>query len=106
MSLQATGNLLLLTAVIRTGTAPRPIDRMPVAGWIFLILTILSVALVSAAVLLVNQKLQARLRETAPRAQLTGALRSYVLEEAVERETARTRSEESRVGQGWVRTYS
>ncbi|MFC3676802.1 GGDEF domain-containing protein [Ferrovibrio xuzhouensis] len=91
MSLQAAGNLLLLTAVIRTGTEPRPIDRMPIAGWIFLILTILSVALVFAAVLLVNQKLQARLRETAQRDQLTGALRRHVLEEAVEREIARSR---------------
>src|SRR3546814_18069819 len=91
MSLQATGNLLLLTAFIRTGTAPRPIDRMPVAGWIFLILTLLSVALVFAAVLLVNQKLQARLRETAQRDQLTGAFRRHVLEAAVYRAIARTR---------------
>src|SRR3546814_21146650 len=53
--------------------------------------SILSVALVFAAVLLVNQKLQARMRETAQRDQLTGALRRHVLEEAVEREIARSR---------------
>lgn len=91
MGLQAVCNLLLLVATTRIGTEPKPIDRMPVAGWIFLILTVLSVALVFAAVLMVNQKLQARLRETAQRDQLTGALRRHVLEDAVEREIARSR---------------
>lgn len=91
MSLQAVVNLLLLAAIVRTGTEPRPIDRMPVAAWTLLILMVLSVALIFAAVLLVNQKLQARLRETAQRDQLTGALRRHVLEETVEREIARSR---------------
>ena len=91
MTLQVAGNLLLLSGVVWSGGGPRPLSQLPVSGWIFLVLLVLSVANVFAAVLLVNQKLQARLRETAQRDQLTGALRRHVLEEAVEREIARSR---------------
>jgi diguanylate cyclase (GGDEF)-like protein len=91
MVLQVACDLILLAAVIRSDGTPRPLSHMPVSGWIFLVLLVLSVANVYAAVLLVSQKLQGRLRETAQRDQLTGTWRRDALEEAGTREIARSR---------------
>jgi len=90
ITLQVVCNLLLLVAILRSPPVAQPLAQTPASAWVFLVLLVLSVATVFAAVLLVNQSLQARLLDAAQHDPLTGALRRHTLEDAAEREIARS----------------
>jgi diguanylate cyclase (GGDEF)-like protein len=84
-------NLTLSAAVWASPPVERPLSELPISGWLFLIPMLLSMAVVFAAILLVNQTIAARLQETARRDALTDALTRRALEEVAEDEIARSR---------------
>jgi diguanylate cyclase (GGDEF)-like protein len=83
-------NLFLSIAVLQSPPAERPLAQMPLAGWIIMLLMLLSIAVVFSAILLVNQTIAARLREAARRDALTNALTRRALDEAAEIEIVRS----------------
>lgn len=91
LSCQFAYNLALAVAVWSSPPIEGPLMRMPLSGWIFLIPMLLSIAVVFAAVLLVNQTIAARLQDAARHDALTGALTRRALDEAAEAEIARSR---------------
>jgi diguanylate cyclase (GGDEF)-like protein len=82
--------LALALAVWSLPAVERPLAQLPILGWIFLIPMLLSITVVFAAILLVNQTIAARLQEAARRDALTEALTRRALDEAAEIEVARS----------------
>jgi diguanylate cyclase (GGDEF)-like protein len=83
--------IALATAVWTLPPISRPLAEVPISGWLFLIPMLLSIAVVFAAVLLVNQTIASRLQETARHDPLTDALTRRAVEELAEDELARSK---------------
>lgn len=83
-------DLALSAALFMSPPAERPLAQMPLAGLVFLLLMLLSIAAVFSAVLLVNQTIAGRLQEAARRDALTDALTRRALDEAAEIEIVRS----------------
>lgn len=88
---QATHYLVLATAVFSLPPVEKPLAQLPFFGWIFLIPMLGSIVVVFGIVLLVNQTIAMRLKESARRDALTEALTRRAMEEVAEYELARSR---------------
>lgn len=88
---QATHYLVLATAVFSLPPVEKPLAQLPFFGWIFLIPMLGSIVVVFGIVLLVNQTIAMRLKESARRDALTEALTRRAMEEMAEHELARSR---------------
>lgn len=88
---QAIYYLVLATAVFSLPPVEKPLAQLPFFGWIFLIPMLLSIMVVFGIVLLVNQTIATRLKESARRDVLTEALTRRAMEEMAADELARSR---------------
>lgn len=83
--------LVLATAIYSLPLGEKPLAQVSIYGWIFLVPMLLSIVVVFGVVLLVNQTIAARLKESARRDALTEALTRRAMEEVAEDELARSR---------------
>jgi diguanylate cyclase (GGDEF)-like protein len=88
---QAIYYLVLATAVFSLPPVEKPLAQIPLFGWLFLIPMLLSIMVVFGIVLLVNQTIATRLKESARRDALTEALTRRAMEEVAQDELARSR---------------
>ena len=88
---QAIYYLVLATTVFSLPPVEKPLAQVPFFGWLFLIPMLLSIMVVFGVVLLVNQTIATRLKESARRDVLTEALTRRAMEEVAEDELARSR---------------
>ncbi|QDO99142.1 GGDEF domain-containing protein [Ferrovibrio terrae] len=88
---QAIYYLVLATTVFSLPPVEKPLAQVPFFGWLFLIPMLLSIVVVFGIVLLVNQTIATRLKESARRDALTEALTRRAMEEMAEHELARSR---------------
>ena len=89
LGLHAAYYLAVATAVWALPPVERPLAQVPLAGWLFLIPMLLSIAVAFSVILLINQRIAVRLEETARRDILTDALTRRALEETGIAEIAR-----------------
>lgn len=90
LGIQALFYLALAAVVWSLPAVERPLAQLPILGWVFLIPMLLSITVVFAVILLVNQTIATRLQEAARQDTLTGALTRRALDEAAEIEVARS----------------
>jgi diguanylate cyclase (GGDEF)-like protein len=88
---QAIYYLILATAIFTLPPVDKPLAQVPIYGWIFLIPMLLSIVVVFGVVLLVNQTIATRLKESARRDALTEALTRRAMEDVAQDELARSR---------------